>query len=53
MLDKNDTKYFGVDSIMIYDPSLTNDNLQNQGKLISSWGHHMLWSKDPLLLIVF
>ena len=42
MLDANDTEYFGVDSIMIYDPVLTNGQLQNQGMPTLSLSQRLL-----------
>lgn len=33
MLDKEDTKYYNLQSIMIFDPSLSSDAIQEQSKL--------------------
>lgn len=32
MLDTNDTTYYGVESIMVYDPSVSTDAVQQQSK---------------------
>ena len=34
MLKKNDTEYYNVESILLYDPSLSSDAIQKQGKCL-------------------